>query len=343
MKTSGTLRPSEPLKHGMNSEALRFQPTRIVCWAALLFLAIVVPSMRAQILWTGPMMGFTQSVANSTSRDTIVPGIQVTRNFSKWLYNPAATPPETVADGDSPAGTLWAFGSLTNNLGSLNFMTMSQHHSLAGGFFDTYLLNKAMVLKLVSSNIYIDVVFKQWPHGGGAFGWLRSTAPVAAPTVSITNPVGGAVFAAPAAVQVQASAAVSGGTVTNVAFFGNGSSLGSDQTSPFGITTSPLGAGAYALTAVATAGGISATSSVVNITVVAPTNITLSSQALAGTQFSFDYTANSGLRYVAENSSNLLDWVSLSTNVAGSTLVHYTDTVTAGANRYYRVGRLPNP
>jgi len=163
------------------------------------------------------------------------------------------------------------------------------------------------------------------------------------PTVSITNPPGGTVFAAPANVQIQASAAVSSGSVTNVAFFGNGAPLGSDQTAPFSITTGSLGAGGYSLTAIATAAGVSGTSSVVSITVVSPVAISLSSQQISNGQFSFDYTANPGLSYVVQNSSNLVDWVPVITNVAASNPVHFADGFIPNGDRYYRVGRQPNP
>jgi chitinase len=161
--------------------------------------------------------------------------------------------------------------------------------------------------------------------------------------VSITNPVNGTVFAAPADVQIQASAAAGGDTVTNVAFLGNGASLGSDQTAPFSMTTGSLQAGAYALSAVATAAGISTTSAVVNITVVSPVDVTITSPQITNNVFSFDYTANSGLRYVVQNSSNLTDWLSVITNVASGSPVHYADPSPPDNSRYFRVGRLPNP
>jgi sugar lactone lactonase YvrE len=88
--------------------------------------------------------------------------------------------------------------------------------------------------------------------------------------VNITSPVNGAVFIEyDANVNIVAGAVVGGGTVTNVQFFANGVSLGSALTAPFGLTTN-LPVGAYALTAVATAAGISATSTVVNVTVLNP-------------------------------------------------------------------------
>jgi hypothetical protein len=201
---------------------------------------------------------------------------------------------------------------------------------------------------ITNDDIYVSVTFTTWgqfggPFGAGAVAYTRSTAPPVAPTVSITNPPSGAVFAAPAIVQVQTTAAMSGGSVTNVEFLGNGASLGSDQTAPFSITTGSLAAGPYALTAVATAAGISTTSSVVNITVVSPVDITLTSPQITNNVFSFDYTANPGLHYVVENSSNLVNWLSVATNVAAGSPVHYTSPFPPDDSRYYRVGRLPNP
>jgi hypothetical protein len=119
--------------------------------------------------------------------------------------------------------------------------------------------------------------------------------------------------------------------------------LGSDQTSPFSIATGNLSAGSYALTAVATAAEISTTSAPVNITVVFPMDVALTPPQIINNVFSFDYTANSGLRYVIENSSNLVDWQSLATNVAVGSPVHYTSPVPPNDDRYFRVGRLPNP
>jgi hypothetical protein len=94
------------------------------------------------------------------------------------------------------------------------------------------------------------------------------------PTVSITNPVNGATFTAPASVTIQASAALSSGTVTNVAFFVGATALGSAQAAPFNFTATNLSAGGYALTAVATAAGVSATSAVVNISVISSGHVT---------------------------------------------------------------------
>ncbi len=178
--------------------------------------------------------------------------------------------------------------------------------------------------------------------GTSAVVSVTATAPPT-PTIGITNPVSGAVFAAPANIRILTSATVSSGTVTNVAFFANSAPLGSIQTAPFNLTASNLSAGAYSLTAVATAAGISATSSVVNITTVVPVTISNSPPRITNGTFSFDYTANPGLSYVVMKSSNLVNWVPVVTNIPGSSPVHFTDPFAPGGTLYYRVGRLPNP
>jgi len=319
--------------------------------AGIALALMVVPASlthAAPILWTGSSITFSQTVANSTSRDVIIPGaVELTRNNSKWLFNPAGGDPGNRAG--SPANTLWAFAT---NAPGVPITSLAQVTNLAYKSFDLYrngsldvvlLGNKQMVMRIVSQDIYIPVKFTAWPGhapaaGTGRFAYIRSTAP----PVSITNPPSGAVFAAPAIVQVQAATAMSG-LVTNVEFLSNGVSLGSDPTAPFSITTGSLAAGPYALTAVATAAGISATSSVVNITVVSPVNILLTAPQVTNNVFSFDYTANPGLRYVVQNSLNLTDWLSVVTNVAAGSPVHYTSPFLPNGARYYRVGRLPNP
>jgi plastocyanin len=177
----------------------------------------------------------------------------------------------------------------------------------------------------------------------GMTGLVTVIAAMPTPTVSITNPVGGAVFSAPANLTLGATAAVSSGTVTNVAFFAGTTLLGSATASPFGITASNLAANAYGLTAVATAAGVSATSAVVNITVVSPVAVSNSLPGIAGGQFSFDYTANPGLTYVVESSSNLFNWAPIATNVASNSPVIFTDSSGLGTQRFYQVVRQPNP
>jgi hypothetical protein len=303
----------------------------------LAFFAILMPSAHALTLWTGPTTNFNQATA---STDVLVPGkVSFSRNSSFWLYNTNVESGPTIG---TPSDTEWAFGSLAN-YASLSYQTFYSYRC-GPGCLETRLVTtpaSPMVVHLINEGIYLQVTFTAWPAHGGYFAYTRSTPPPT-PSVTITNPVANAVFAGPANVKMAASASVSSGTVTNVSFFGNSSPLGSAQAAPFRITTSSLGADSYGLTAVATAAGVSATSSVVNISVVTPAVTSLSGATAANNRFSFSYTVNPGLSYVVQSASNLLDWTPLATNVPTSNPAFFTNPI-AGPDDFYRVGRMPNP
>lgn len=312
---------------------------RLIHMLRVTALALVIsasPPANAVTLWTGPNTNFIQFLPSPY--DQITPGVALDRGDNLPLYNSVT---ETGPNGvTSPDDTLWAFGSISN-YSTLSYQTFA---SFRNGDLAAVILDQPMVLQLINEQIYISIEFTAWGQQGvGGFAYTRSTAPASlAPTVTITNPVGGAVFAAPANINLSANASVSGGTVTNVSFFGNTNSLGSATNAPFTVTASNLTAGSYALTAVATAAGVSTTSAVVNVTVVAPVAVSLSSPRAAGGMFSFNYAANPGLTYVVQNSSNLLTWLPMTTNVAATNPVPFTNVVSNGA-WFYRVGRLPNP
>ena len=73
---------------------------------------------------------------------------------------------------------------------------------------------------------------------------------------------------APASVVVSADASDGDGSVVRVDFYAGTTLIGSDSTAPYSVTWSNVGAGSYALTAVAVDNaGASTTSGVVNLTV----------------------------------------------------------------------------
>ncbi len=301
----------------------------------------MVPITHAQTVWTGPTIKFTQTTHSSSDSDTILAGkVALSRGAAQWLFNTAAG--ETSAGSTSPKDTMWAFGSIAN-FSTLKYSTFD---ALRNGDLASVILNKPMVVLLVNEKIYLSLTFTAWgQHGSGGFAYTRSTAGVVAPTptVSIDSPADGIVVAAPANLTIKATATVSSGTITNVAFFAGATLLGSATAAPFSVTATNLAANTYDLTAVATAAGVSATSSVVHVTVVAPGTISSSAPAIAGTLFSFDYTANPGLSYIVEDSSDLINWVPITTNVAASTTVTFTDSSGIVAQRFYEVVLQPNP
>jgi len=180
----------------------------------------------------------------------------------------------------------------------------------------------------------------------GMKGTIIVTSPNVPPSVTITNPVSGTVFAAPANVTIQASASDPDGTVTNVQFLVGSTVLSNDDANPFSAVTNNLAAGSYTLFAIASDNnGLKNTNSTA-ISVVTPVTVLLSApQMLAPTNYKFSYTANVGLSYIVQRSTNLLstNWTTLVTNTAGSGSINFTDLNATVNPGFYRVGRLPNP
>lgn len=309
-----------------------------------LLATLITTATPAATIWNGPIITYSQPGTDPTqaaNQDRLTPNVWLTRANHDRLFN--AVTETFCSRGISPTDTEWASGTLANHA-SLTYHDFSTWvDGLGSGHVNPKILNVDAVLHLKSEDIYLSIKFTGWgAFGSGHFTYQRSTAAPAppVPTVNLTSPTNGQVFVAPATVTLTANATVSGGSVTNVGFFVNGALAGNDPSNPFSTVTGSLAAGNYALTAVATAGGISATSAVVTITVGTPPP-GLSAPLAGNNQFTFDYTANPGLSYVVESSSNLVNWIPLATNVAASSPVHFTNNIIPNGSRYFRVGRLP--
>ncbi len=167
------------------------------------------------------------------------------------------------------------------------------------------------------------------------------------PMLAITNPVSGVTFSAPWSGMIKATASDPdpGGSVTKVEFFTNSVSAGIVTTAPYNLTVNNVAAGSYTLTAVATDnGGATNTSAAVTVSVVTPVAVVITnSQRLSDTQFRLTYAANAGLLYVVERSALLTNFAGINTNTAASSSVTFTDSAAGGSQKFYRVGRLPNP
>jgi len=72
------------------------------------------------------------------------------------------------------------------------------------------------------------------------------------PAVTITSPVNGNSFTAPANITINATATDSDGTISKVEFFNGSTKLGEDASSPYSFTWLNVAAGTYAVKAVAT-------------------------------------------------------------------------------------------
>jgi plastocyanin len=167
------------------------------------------------------------------------------------------------------------------------------------------------------------------------------------PSVAITSPTNGAVFAAPWTGTIQATVSDPDDAVSKVDFFAGAALLGAVTNPPASpsFTVTNLPAGNYTLTAVVTdSGGATNTSAGVGITVVTPVPIILSSpNRLSASAFQFTYSANPGLRYVVLRSGTLPTLSPISTNTAAGSAVNFLDNGATGAVNFYRVRLAPNP
>jgi hypothetical protein len=166
-----------------------------------------------------------------------------------------------------------------------------------------------------------------------------------APSVTITNPVDGAVFTAPATITVNATATGLDG-ISSVQFYVDSISgsdmIGEDFDSPYSATTT-LSEGSYTLTAVATDDYGLQDSDSINITVNPRPSAALGNPRLLDGLFLFDVTGLTAgktnvVQYCTDLSNGL--WVSASTNTAASDSATITNAVVAGL-RFYRVFELP--
>jgi hypothetical protein len=109
------------------------------------------------------------------------------------------------------------------------------------------------------------------------------------PVVSLTAPAPGAQFAAPASINLTATASDPGGSIAKVEFFAGTTLVGTDTTAPYAVTWASVPAGTYSLTARATDnGGASTVSSPISVTVAAniPPTVALTAP-INGSSFAF--------------------------------------------------------
>ena len=157
------------------------------------------------------------------------------------------------------------------------------------------------------------------------------TAPTnIAPTVSLTSPVVGATFTAPASISLTANAADSDGTVSKVDFYSGATLLNTDTSSPYGYTWTGVVAGTYSITAKATdnAGAVT-TSAAVSVTV----NTAPSGQAIPGTIEAESYSAMLGIQ--TEATTDTGGGLNVGYIDAGDYLDYAVNVATAGS---YTVG-----
>lgn len=320
----------------------------------MLALLVWIPNLFPQLtteaatIWNGPPTSFTQArpYPGTDDRDQLTPHVALTRGSADGggtggMFN--AVTETAFTRSVSPADTEWAVGALAD------YATLSYSDwTTAGGGMPVHNYpGEQLVVHLISDDIYLSLQFTALPAGPG-FSYVRSTPPAAGspPTVVIIFPANGAVYAAPANVAMQAAVTNGSSAVTNVAFLMNSSVLTNETAAPFAVTAGKLAAGEYNLTAIASDNnGLNATSSIA-ISVVTPVAINLTAPSLASpTNFHFKYSANVGLPYVIQKSTDLAatHWLTIATNTAAVNPVSFTDTNGTANPGFYRVARLPNP
>jgi RHS repeat-associated protein len=152
------------------------------------------------------------------------------------------------------------------------------------------------------------------------------TVPNQPPVVSLTAPVNGATYTAPANITLQASASDPDGTVSLVEFFNNGNLLGATNTSPYSFALTAQPAGSYSFTARATDNlGAKTTSAPVSVTVnaITPPTVSLTSP-VAGS--SYLVPANIQVSADASTTAGTITKVDFAATRSGATPV--TATVT---------------
>ena len=295
------------------------------------------------VLWTGPSITISEP---NGGRDTVTPNVilEWDGDHTGGIYNAAPGMEIRYTHFSSPAGTEWAFGSLSN-YASLSYTTWE------GLGRPTSQIGKPEVVHLIQDNIYLSFELTTWGLNGG-LNYIRSTPPtVVAPgplTVKITSPTNGTVFLAPAQVMINATAAESNGSVSNVVFFLNRGVVGGASVPPYGAKVTGLKAGTYTISAVATDGnGATATNSV-QITVTAPPVVTilLSSPVLAGGQLQFSVSGlvagKTNFVQASPDLTSSTNWINISTNVPTTTnmTVSGLDATAPGA-QFFRVVQRP--
>jgi plastocyanin len=285
--------------------------------------------MNERTKWIRSVIALTAIAVLSSSTTSHAATAQVLVGSGGNRFVPAVT---NINVGDR---VIWSWSSINHDTVSTNGLWSSAVMGTGTSFTNTF--NNAGAFGYVCT---IHASF-------GMTGTINvSGAANVPPTVSITNLSPGMVLAAPANLTVRATASDSDGSVTNVQFRAGSAAFGNATAAPYAATTNNLPAGSYTISGVASDNKGALTTNSVAISVVTPAAVVLSSfQQLTPSIFRFTYTANAGLRYVVQRSSDLTSsiWTSLSTNTAAGSSVNFTNSNAPSGAAYYRVGRLPNP
>jgi len=181
--------------------------------------------------------------------------------------------------------------------------------------------------------------------GGGSWGGTVIVRPNSPPVVTITSPTNHSVFTAPATIAFEADAFdANPDDLWDVEFWVGGQMTDDVYSAPYVTTITNLAAGNYVLKAVAWDYSYAKATNTITITVVNSGPISLQVDGLTEGNFRFNASGlTAGKALVLQSTANVASpssWVSLSTNVVGSSNASFTNTVFAGQH-FFRVLQLP--
>lgn len=181
-----------------------------------------------------------------------------------WCVGTAATAPAatTFVDIEANAFNPAAVTIAVNDEVVWNWVSNAHSTKSSDGLWDSGVFNMPRSFTNVFTNLGV------FPYFCAVHGFTGSVTVVSnlPPSVTITNPVDGAVLSSSASVIIRAAASDPDGAVTNVQFFDGGLFLGGDTASPYNFTAN-FPTGVHVLTAVAFDNlGLTATSAPVSVT-----------------------------------------------------------------------------
>lgn len=138
-------------------------------------------AVTAQTEWNGPAITFSKAPNADwnleVNQDVITDNVKITRKNNQGIFNIAQEAGYQQGANVSPVDTEWAFGNISDGVGSLSFTTWDTAHGGAGNG-PSSLVGQDMVIHLITDDIYIDIKFLSWGMGGGgggSFSYERST------------------------------------------------------------------------------------------------------------------------------------------------------------------------
>ncbi len=231
-----------------------------------------------QLVWNNPASG--THVLTATAWDD--GGAQATSDPLTVTVNPppnveptvTLTKPVTGASFEAPA-TVLLEATAADSDGTVAHVEFYNGATLLGTDATS---PYSMSWNNVTAGSYVITAVALDDRGGSAMSETAAITvnppPNVEPTVTLTKPVTGASFEAPATVLLEATAADSDGTVAHVEFYNGETLLGTDATSPYSMSWNNVPAGSHVITAVALDDrGGSATSETAAITVNPPPNV----------------------------------------------------------------------